>query len=255
MLGSRLAAPVLGAVLCAGVAVPASAAGASPAAVGSSAVGAVSPQLTPPAITRTEMLQRAASWVGLGLQYNGNGSHDGYRTDCSGYVSMAWDLGQSLVTGQFAPGTVTEGITKSELRPGDALNNPAAGSAGHIVMFDKWTDSSQTSYWGYEFTGSGVHHRTIPYPYFSGYGTFSPVRDKSVVDVTDPGMKNLAAVGDQTGDGIPDIIGTEVSTGKLFRYAGPAYSGATRVQIGTGWTVYDSITAVGDLSGDGVCEI
>ncbi|MCX4547615.1 VCBS repeat-containing protein [Streptomyces sp. NBC_01387] len=276
LLGSRFALSALGVALCVGVTAPVSASADS----GGSVLGAVtqsgsgqrpegqagqalrtdpntltSAQLTPPALTRTEVMSRAASWVDLGLVYSNTAYYQGYRMDCSGYASMAWKLGTSLVTGTFNSSGVTEDITKAELKAGDALNNPAAGAQGHIALFEKWTDSSKSAYWGYEFSGSGVHHRKIPYPYFSGHGTFHPVHNKAIVDVSDPGMTNLAAVGDQTGDGIPDIIATKVSNGKLYRYSGPDYSGATRVEIGTGWNSFDSVTAVGDLNGDGVTDI
>ncbi|MEI2774726.1 MAG: hypothetical protein V9G19_01910 [Tetrasphaera sp.] len=38
-------------------------------------------------------------------------------------------------------------------------------------------NSSHTPYWGYEESPSvGATHRIIPYPYWSGYGTFKPFR-------------------------------------------------------------------------------
>ncbi|MFI0167602.1 hypothetical protein [Streptomyces sp. NPDC017095] len=146
-----------------------------------------------PALTRAEVIDRAASWVGLGLDYSWTKTYQGYRQDCSGYVSMAWDLDTpGLDTTSFVPSGVASWIGKEDLKPGDALLNDAAGASGHIVLFDGWTDSAHTSYSGYEFTGTGVHHRTIPYPYFSGYGTFKPVRNNSVVDdVVDPGPDNV----------------------------------------------------------------
>ncbi|CAL9564755.1 hypothetical protein [Streptomyces sp. enrichment culture] len=144
-------------------------------------------------ISRSEVIQRAASWVGLGLVYNWNGRYQGYRTDCSGYVSMAWNLAApGLDTTSFVPNGVASWITKDDLKPGDALLNDAALANGHIALFAGWTDSSRTSYHGYEFTGTGVHYRTIPYPYFPGYGTFKPVRNNSIVDdVVDPGPDNV----------------------------------------------------------------
>ncbi|MHA6757879.1 PLL family lectin [Streptacidiphilus sp. PAMC 29251] len=141
------------------------------------------PQVSAPTLTRSQVLSRAAGWVGLGLVYTHTGAeYQGYREDCSGYVSMAWELGASLDTTSFVPDGVASWISKGALKPGDALLNDAAGSAGHIVIFAGWTDSSQTSYMGYEFTGTGVHYRSIPYPYFAGFGTFKPVRNNSVVD-------------------------------------------------------------------------
>ncbi|MEV7783303.1 hypothetical protein [Kitasatospora sp. NPDC088351] len=137
-----------------------------------------------PVLTRSQVLARADTWVGKNLVYNGSGAFQGYRTDCSGYASMAWKLGTpGLDTTSFVPGGVASWLgSKNDLKPGDALLNNAAGLAGHIVIFDQWADSDHNSYIGYEFTGSGVHHRTIPYPYFSGHGTFGPVRNNSVID-------------------------------------------------------------------------
>ncbi|CAN3979020.1 hypothetical protein [Kitasatospora purpeofusca] len=147
------------------------------------AAGAPSALTASAQVTRSEAIARADYWVGKGLNYSWTGSYQGYRTDCSGYVSMGWKLSApGLDTTSFVPSGVASWIGKGDLKPGDALLNDAAGANGHIVMFDHWTDSSQTSYVAYEFTGSGVHHRTIPYPYFSGYGTYKPVRNNSIVD-------------------------------------------------------------------------
>ena len=61
-------------------------------------------------------------------------------------------------------------ISKTALSPGDLLINPAPNLAGHVVIFDRWTDPTMTSYIGYEQSGDGgTHHRFIPYPYFGDY--------------------------------------------------------------------------------------
>ncbi|QES51878.1 hypothetical protein DEJ50_32550 [Streptomyces venezuelae] len=134
-------------------------------------------------INRSRVLERARSWVGKGLTYSWTGTQDGYRRDCSGYVSMAWGLARpGLTTDTFAARGVTYTITKDELRPGDALNNDRTLANGHIVLFSGWTDATRSSYWGYEFTGSGVHYRKIPYPYFNNQSSYRPVRNRYVVD-------------------------------------------------------------------------
>ncbi|WP_426367997.1 hypothetical protein [Streptomyces sp. E-08] len=168
---------------------------ASPSGVGvANPTPAVAPRLAAaPTLTRSEVLQRANSWVGLGLVYSGGGTYQGYRTDCSGYASMAWQLGgPGLDTTSYVPAGAAEWIDKADLKPGDALLNDGAGPNGHIALFANWTDASHTSYMGYEFTPGGVQYRTIPYPYFSGHGTFKPVRANNVVDdVVDPGPENV----------------------------------------------------------------
>jgi hypothetical protein len=62
-------------------------------------------------------------------------------------------------------------IPKTSLRPDDLLINPALGGAGHVVIFDHWTDpGTKTRYVGYEQSGDGgTHHRLIEYSHFGGY--------------------------------------------------------------------------------------
>src|SRR5690348_11217979 len=54
-------------------------------------------------ITRSEVIARAQYWVDHRVPYSQSAYYPDpqgrtYRTDCSGYVSMAWHLGSSLVT-------------------------------------------------------------------------------------------------------------------------------------------------------------
>jgi hypothetical protein len=100
---------------------------------------------------------------------------NGYRRDCSGYASMALGLpGPGLDTGGLAARSTP--IQKSDLRAGDLLINTASDNGGHVVIFDRWTDATMTSYLGYEQSADGrAHHRVIPYPYFGGY-PMSPYR-------------------------------------------------------------------------------
>jgi hypothetical protein len=99
----------------------------------------------------------------------------GYRRDCSGYASMALGLpGPGLNSAGLAARATP--IPKTDLQPGDLLINPASDLAGHVVIFDHWTDATMTNYVGYEQSGDGgTHHRAIPYPYFGGY-QMSPYR-------------------------------------------------------------------------------
>jgi len=63
----------------------------------------------------------------------------------------------------------------------------------------------------------------------------------------------VVGVGDVTGDGKADLVARD-SAGKLWLYQGTGSTTApfkARVQIGTGWQIYNTIVGVGDLSGDG----
>jgi hypothetical protein len=133
-------------------------------------------------ITRTEVIQRAATLWPLGhVPYSQtNYRNPGWRTDCSGYVSMCLDLakpGLSTVT------LVTEGhiseISSDELLPGDLVGHCGAGTGGdngHVVLFDRWAQDHVT-YWAYEFHGGpelGPEHSLIHYPYhgLEGYRAY-----------------------------------------------------------------------------------
>jgi hypothetical protein len=129
------------------------------------------------------VLARAAVWLtawgGGPVPYLSSGDpatwFGGYRRDCSGYASMALGLaGPGLDSGGLAARSTP--ISKAALRPGDLLINPAPNGAGHVVIFDRWTDTTMSRYIGYEQSGGGgTHHRVIPYPYFGGY-QMSPYR-------------------------------------------------------------------------------
>ncbi len=78
---------------------------------------------------------------------------DGYRQDCSGFVSMAWGLPGNEWTGSLDQYGVR--IAKEELEPGDILlfhnlANPEKGS--HVVIFGGWTDYTHTYYIALEET-------------------------------------------------------------------------------------------------------
>ena len=96
------------------------------------------------AISRNSVLARAQSWVDSPVTYSQKKYHLGYRTDCSGYVSMCWRTGTSWSTRSFH--VVTHKIAKSSLKPGDALLKRDY----HIRLFYGWLDDAHTQYVAYE---------------------------------------------------------------------------------------------------------
>lgn len=191
-------AAVTGTALSSGAAV-AVAAAPTPAGVTSFTTGgapAVPPTAAPLRLTRAQILDRAETWVAARVPYSMTAYwKDGYRQDCSGFVSMAWGLGVSAWTGNLADYGVR--ITRDELRPGDILlfHNAAAPTTGsHVVVFGGWTNTAHTAYTGYEQTAPATRVRATPYAYWSNSARYVPYRYKYLA-----GSGSSAPVGNSDG--------------------------------------------------------
>ena len=163
------------------VAVAPLAANATPHAAVATAAAAVTPNSSiNGSISASEILSRAASWNGTpyntGVYKAGPGGDVSYRTDCSGYVSMAFHLSSSPSTIDLP--SYVHSISKADLQPGDilgVLGPGTGGNAGHVLIFDGWADSGHTQYNAWEDSGDqGVHHGVIPYPYWPNTSGPSP---------------------------------------------------------------------------------
>lgn len=84
-------------------------------------------------IARQEVLARSLSWIQRNVMYSQSRYTDGYRRDCSGYVSLSWHLKGSPSSSALRSSRYTSVIPKSDLQPGDALGRP-----GHIALFVRW---------------------------------------------------------------------------------------------------------------------
>ncbi|MEO6420629.1 MAG: hypothetical protein ABIP39_14545 [Polyangiaceae bacterium] len=95
---------------------------------------------------RAEAIRRGFTWYDARVPYSQTHSHAGYRTDCSGFVSMAWNLGQSFSTADFSTGGGESARLASynSLVPADALVRRSNGE-GHIVLFVGWNDTAHTA--------------------------------------------------------------------------------------------------------------
>jgi hypothetical protein len=124
------------------------------------------------------MRKRATEWVRRKVPYDqrsyrteSNGV--AYRQDCSGYISMIWQLERSFNTETLCD--VTRRIERDELRFGDIVMFGGPGTTGamgdgHVVLFDGWTSAAMTSYLAFEQhgpDGAPTDHREIPYPYLT----------------------------------------------------------------------------------------
>ncbi|MEU1377481.1 hypothetical protein ABZ442_28070 [Streptomyces triculaminicus] len=139
-----------------------------------------------PGISRAQMLQRAKTWLtannGRPVPYS-QVKHwkDGYRQDCSGYVSMALRLGApGPNTVKLKSSRYTRPIAMNQLAPGDLVIKADSDSADfrHVVIFDGWANSAHTAYKSYEQAG-GVGTRWKQHSYGvngrDGYHAYRPV--------------------------------------------------------------------------------
>lgn len=221
------------------------------------------PPLVPtPATTRTKIINRARAWVDAEVPYSMSDYwSDGYRQDCSGFVSMAWGLGSNEWTGSLDQFGVK--ITKEELQPGDMLlfhnpDNPERGS--HVVLFGGWTDHTHANYLVYEQTPPHARSQPTPYPYWTHADKYVPYRYKGVTAGT-AGVQQAADSKKPApfpgagffGDGAHNKYVTQfgrllVSRGAGSFYTegpGPAWGEADRratraFQLAQGWTGEDA---------------
>lgn len=91
---------------------------------------------------RVDILQRAFHWVDDDVPYSQSDEYEGYRTDCSGFVSMCWDAGEPGETTASFPdsGKVQMLDSFDDLVPGDAIDAPGH----HVVLFVGWDDPDHT---------------------------------------------------------------------------------------------------------------
>jgi hypothetical protein len=140
---------------------------------------AVTPLAT---ISRAKVIANAKTWhphTSSRVPYSQSKTHGGYRTDCSGYASMALALGKpGLNTVGLAKSSVTTRIKMSQLKQGDlVIDATGTSSTRHVVIFEKWANSAHSSYWEYEQRGGyGTDHRTRTYGLSSGsqYHAYHP---------------------------------------------------------------------------------
>ena len=153
------------------------------------------PAQAAPQVSRGEMLQRAATW----LTANNGGRvpysmekywKDGYRQDCSGFVSMAAKLENGNPKGgpnteALATDKYTVAVKVADMKPGDLFVDPADAPGSdfrHVVIFEKWTKADRSEYLAYEQRGDfGTDHRPLKYG-LEPNSKYKAVRLKNIVD-------------------------------------------------------------------------
>ncbi|MFJ3904190.1 peptidoglycan-binding protein [Streptomyces sp. NPDC090025] len=133
--------------------------------------------------TRAEIINRAKTWVTASVPYSMERYwSDGYRQDCSGYISMAWNLRSNEWTGSLD--RFADRIDRADLQPGDILlfHNPANPTRGsHVTIFGGWTDYTHTSYIAYEQTKPRTRKQATPLAYWENSDRYLAYRYKGVV--------------------------------------------------------------------------
>lgn len=180
--GIAVATGAAGCLTALSVIAPASAATAPPTVERAPASQQQAAGLTP-----GQMLNRADSWLtannGSQVPYSQTRTwSDGYRQDCSGYVSMTLGLAKPgpNTVGLAGSRDLTTPIKLKNLKPGDLLiDADGSNTTRHVVIFEKWTDASHSAYSAYEQRGGhGTDHRVLDYGLGAGseYKPYRPVK-------------------------------------------------------------------------------
>ncbi|MFG2232160.1 hypothetical protein ACGFNX_19465 [Streptomyces sp. NPDC048723] len=162
------------------------------------------------AVPRSQAIARAKVWVEEQVPYSTNGlmspyswwadSRTGgrYRQDCSGFVSMAWQLNSSRTT--LTLPDVSSQISKWDLQPGDALN-----SNDHVILFAGWRDKAAGTFNYYQESSRSrpTNYNTDGNLYASSLAShptssYSALRYKNITDtppVSDASKVHLEIVG------------------------------------------------------------
>ncbi|MDG4865720.1 peptidoglycan-binding protein, partial [Streptomyces sp. T-3] len=132
--------------------------------------------------SRADIIKRAKQWVGTKVPYSMDRFwRDGYRQDCSGFVSMAWNLGRNEWTGSLDRYAVR--IGRDQLKPGDILlfHNPDdPGKGSHVTIFGGWTDYTKAYYFAYEQARPHARKQATPYAYWSHSRRYTAYRYKAL---------------------------------------------------------------------------
>lgn len=155
-------------------------------------------------IERNEILTRGKSWLDEKVPYSQSATHTNkfgtYRTDCSGYVSMAWGLKSSLTT-HTLPGASTE-VSSDDLQPGDALIKNSDGT-NHAALFVRWEGDGKPVVWE-EYTSG----RTAEEREWDSLRGYTGYRHNSVSGTASAAAGDDGDDGDREGseDGLPVLI-------------------------------------------------
>jgi hypothetical protein len=135
-------------------------------------------------ISRGEVIARAHYWLSVDVAYNQSAYHAdpegrNYRTDCSGFISMAWHLDQSRTTANLDD--IATVVSKTSMKPGDIMLRRDS-SVHHVVLFEKYTNDAHTraNFIAEANTADDMkYYQDIPVSTWSGY---TPRRYNKIFD-------------------------------------------------------------------------
>ncbi|WP_160160957.1 helix-turn-helix transcriptional regulator [Actinomadura sp. K4S16] len=114
-------------------------------------------------ISRHEVLVRAQAWHPHGAKrvpYDQNAGYHGYRTDGSGYASMALGLPKPGPNSALLEASYCRRIPMASLLPGDLVIKASGGAdVREVLVFEQWTGPDRRAYWAYQQRrGYGTDH-------------------------------------------------------------------------------------------------
>lgn len=142
-------------------------------------------------LTRQEILARVRTWnphTAQRVPYSQTAFRQGYRTDGSGYASMALGLRTpGPLSTDLASGAYSRRIAPAALMPGDLIINPS-GDAGtrQVAVFDAWADPARTRYRVYQQRrGYGTDHLVLAYA-LDGHSPYHAYRPLNIHETGAP---------------------------------------------------------------------
>ena len=141
-------------------------------------------------ISRAEIISRGEFWVKKHIPYSMDNTYPDpqglkYRTDCSGFVSMAVHASAPGANTVSLPDIAKE-IAWKDLKAGDmvgTLGPGTGGAAGHVTLFHSWADSGHKNYNTLECKGGdGCVAYKRPVGWKDGSFTSKPYRYNHVSD-------------------------------------------------------------------------
>ncbi|MEU9455713.1 trypsin-like serine protease [Streptomyces sp. NPDC048277] len=179
-------------------------------------------------------------WSGVNVILQADLNRDGYQDlvyRVSSTGDVYWDhfvLNSARTSGSWATKKIFSNwkTRKAIIIPGDLTGD---------YLPDVLSEDSSGVLWLYPGKGNGTFGSAVRIG--GGWSQYNQLR----------------GVGDFNGDGKADLLARKSSGGDLYLYKGTGKSGtglfSARVKVRTGWTGFNTLVAVGDLTGDGKADL